>query len=190
MCKYCTVSNNAARSHFGSADHSYGHHLELNLSHCGPFDSSCLDSKAHQRVTRRVVVPSLTFRLCPSLVKGKFVLCTLVQLSQRVGFLKSSCSLLFTLNTLEEKLISFGRRCAAFQIFFQDLGLNHLPVGSDALLKGSWSYLHIPGDFPGRNLFSISELVCVEGLCSFWSSCVLNDNHSNLVSFPGRSDFL
>ena len=27
-------------------------------------------------------------------------------------------------------------------------------------------YLHIPGDFPGRGLFSISELVCVEGLCS------------------------
>ena len=51
-------------------------------------------------------------------------------------------------------------------------------------------YLHVPGDFPGRDLFSISELVCVEGLCSFWNSCVLNDNHSNLVSFPGRSDFL
>ena len=50
-------------------------------------------------------------------------------------------------------------------------------------------YLHISCDFPGRE-FVVSELVCVEGLCSFWSSCVLNDNHSNLVSFPERSHFL
>ena len=41
-----------------------------------------------------------------------------------------------------------------------------------------------------EGICSLSELVCVEGLCSFWSSRVLNDNHSNLVSFPGRSDFL